>query len=120
MCFDFLKRLIATVHSQEDQPDFGGTGKRHHLFKGRIMDDPIQNELRKLLGHLSTGLTEPERWQDWQIEPIFGGANNLLFRATGEPGDFAIKFTIRDRSEEHTSELQSLRHLVCRLLLEKT
>src|SRR5258705_935640 len=25
----------------------------------------------------------------------------------------------RRRSEEHTSELQSLRHLVCRLLLEK-
>src|SRR5262245_66529818 len=27
--------------------------------------------------------------------------------------------TPRERSEEHTSELQSLRHLVCRLLLEK-
>src|ERR1039458_10494883 len=27
--------------------------------------------------------------------------------------------TVRPRSEEHTSELQSLRHLVCRLLLEK-
>src|SRR5258705_6045299 len=27
--------------------------------------------------------------------------------------------TRQDRSEEHTSELQSLRHLVCRLLLEK-
>src|SRR5258705_7122907 len=26
---------------------------------------------------------------------------------------------IGNRSEEHTSELQSLRHLVCRLLLEK-
>src|SRR5262245_63415172 len=26
---------------------------------------------------------------------------------------------IQNRSEEHTSELQSLRHLVCRLLLEK-
>src|SRR5258705_1582107 len=26
---------------------------------------------------------------------------------------------IGERSEEHTSELQSLRHLVCRLLLEK-
>src|SRR5258705_6369187 len=25
----------------------------------------------------------------------------------------------QERSEEHTSELQSLRHLVCRLLLEK-
>src|SRR5437899_6343547 len=28
-------------------------------------------------------------------------------------------FQKRTRSEEHTSELQSLRHLVCRLLLEK-
>src|ERR1039458_10668080 len=28
-------------------------------------------------------------------------------------------YTPRFRSEEHTSELQSLRHLVCRLLLEK-
>src|SRR5205814_8459318 len=27
--------------------------------------------------------------------------------------------SIQTRSEEHTSELQSLRHLVCRLLLEK-
>src|SRR5258705_6962593 len=26
---------------------------------------------------------------------------------------------VQSRSEEHTSELQSLRHLVCRLLLEK-
>src|SRR5205814_4808128 len=31
--------------------------------------------------------------------------------------DFTILHT--HRSEEHTSELQSLRHLVCRLLLEK-
>src|SRR5258705_4289735 len=28
-------------------------------------------------------------------------------------------YTIQWRSEEHTSELQSLRHLVCRLLLAK-
>src|SRR5262245_64226623 len=32
------------------------------------------------------------------------------------PGKFTLMFA---RSEEHTSELQSLRHLVCRLLLEK-
>ena len=30
---------------------------------------------------------------------------------------FGYQFS--ERSEEHTSELQSLRHLVCRLLLEK-
>src|SRR5262245_62934653 len=29
------------------------------------------------------------------------------------------KHSCEHRSEEHTSELQSLRHLVCRLLLEK-
>src|SRR5262245_64948837 len=37
-------------------------------------------------------------------------------RAGGNPPDLARP---RRRSEEHTSELQSLRHLVCRLLLEK-
>src|SRR5437899_8271196 len=35
----------------------------------------------------------------------------LQYRRRGVPGVV--------RSEEHTSELQSLRHLVCRLLLEK-
>src|ERR1035438_10787181 len=31
----------------------------------------------------------------------------------------AFRVSTARRSEEHTSELQSLRHLVCRLLLEK-
>src|SRR5262245_63071513 len=34
------------------------------------------------------------------------------------PPDLTLQLTTA-RSEEHTSELQSLRHLVCRLLLEK-
>src|SRR5205814_6946829 len=33
--------------------------------------------------------------------------------------DFGYDVSDYTRSEEHTSELQSLRHLVCRLLLEK-
>src|SRR2546425_5239981 len=38
-----------------------------------------------------------------------------------EPVDSSIPLLVlaRDRSEEHTSELQSLAYLVCRLLLEK-
>src|SRR3712207_7301793 len=38
------------------------------------------------------------------------------------PPRFSIDFRIAvcDRSEEHTSELQSRQYLVCRLLLEKT
>src|SRR5258706_11699284 len=36
-----------------------------------------------------------------------------------EPQTFRIAYPERLRSEEHTSELQSLTNLVCRLLLEK-
>src|SRR5262245_63471863 len=39
--------------------------------------------------------------------------------AVGVLGGLALVVEDRLRSEEHTSELQSLRHLVCRLLLEK-
>src|SRR5437899_8375181 len=39
--------------------------------------------------------------------------NNLLLGKRARVG------MAKRRSEEHTSELQSLRHLVCRLLLEK-
>src|ERR1035441_10656847 len=44
-------------------------------------------------------------------------SGNLIARV-----DYALVAgsTFAGRSEEHTSELQSLRHLVCRLLLEKT
>src|SRR5258705_5358398 len=36
-----------------------------------------------------------------------------------QEGKYDESTTYLPRSEEHTSELQSLRHLVCRLLLEK-
>src|SRR2546425_12033681 len=35
------------------------------------------------------------------------------------PSDWSTRGSRRSRSEEHTSELQSLAYLVCRLLLEK-
>src|SRR5205814_7218897 len=51
----------------------------------------------------------PDRRSLHQIRRSAGGCGDP--RADAVPG--------RSRSEEHTSELQSLRHLVCRLLLEK-
>src|SRR5437899_6307055 len=39
--------------------------------------------------------------------------------STSPPASRRAPRRCRSRSEEHTSELQSLRHLVCRLLLEK-
>src|SRR5205814_6875674 len=44
----------------------------------------------------------------------------VSFRLVGAQDPNKIRDAFRAfRSEEHTSELQSLRHLVCRLLLEK-
>src|SRR3989441_9624701 len=56
---------------------------------------------------------------------VLGNGSNelieLLVRTFLRPGDEAVvphpSFVVR--SEEHTSELQSLAYLVCRLLLEK-
>src|SRR5262245_65306260 len=55
------------------------------------------------------------------------GADNVPVNAdfeggyAHEPAGVAesVRLCCETRSEEHTSELQSLRHLVCRLLLEK-
>src|SRR5258705_4638405 len=52
-----------------------------------------------------------------QLAPTIGEAHLWLgdsLRLSGKDAEAQV-----ERSEEHTSELQSLRHLVCRLLLEK-
>src|SRR5687767_15689248 len=60
--------------------------------------------------------------------PISGAAGARVLRGSSATRDGACRAssqppacapTIRARSEEHTSELQSLAYLVCRLLLEK-
>src|ERR1039458_1974718 len=70
----------------------------------------------------ATIITDPEMADRTYIEPLTRTYLEEIIRieaemlaASGESGIFALL----PRSEEHTSELQSLRHLVCRLLLEK-
>src|ERR1039458_10419274 len=48
------------------------------------------------------------------------GFEGRIYKTVGSPDNVLVELIrIVHRSEEHTSELQSLRHLVCRLLLEK-
>src|SRR5262245_1518962 len=54
-------------------------------------------------------------WRDMGPEEL-GSVYESLLELVPQIGKDGRKFA---RSEEHTSELQSLRHLVCRLLLEK-
>src|SRR3712207_9048773 len=70
---------------------------------------------------LAAAAAEPD--VDVFTGPIFARFEDHAFRACGREGP-PITFTDlgpddADRSEEHTSELQSRQYLVCRLLLEK-
>src|SRR5262245_64314195 len=53
------------------------------------------------------------------MSDALGHIAERLGRLLSNPAFVAETFSDDMRSEEHTSELQSLRHLVCRLLLEK-
>src|ERR1039458_8795140 len=69
----------------------------------------------------------PRALQIWEIEEIIEGYAQAALRLEKAGLDGAeivashgyLPAQFLNRSEEHTSELQSLRHLVCRLLLEK-
>src|SRR5690349_25142800 len=64
------------------------------------------------------------RSQDVDLDAVLPGQAGLLLGAAEvlvavADEDDAVSGLLRERSEEHTSELQSRRDLVCRLLLEK-
>src|SRR2546422_4176687 len=76
----------------------GAAGK--YVFPGGI---DVHTHLDMPFG----GTTSADDFETGTRAAAFGGTTTLI--------DFAIQY----RSEEHTSELQSRLHLVCRLLLEK-
>src|SRR5690625_6001316 len=74
----------------------GLLGYRPHRHEGKVTGLAAHGNPHKLLDRMREMIYVKEGWVD------------------GKPGDL-----YRPRSEEHTSELQSRGHLVCRLLLEK-
>src|SRR2546422_5466206 len=53
------------------------------------------------------------------VRMVAGGLRNKEIAAKLHVNEGTVKLHLHHRSEEHTSELQSRLHLVCRLLLEK-
>src|SRR2546422_11438182 len=95
-----LLRLLATCRGNCDRLwDTGGNIDKPWSRKLRIGDSVI---------HQKNFRTPPER-----LTLLWGVANQPIRVIARSKSDEAI------RSEEHTSELQSRLHLVCRLLLEK-
>src|SRR5436853_3729256 len=80
-------------------------------------------------GGLLSLLRRPRRSALFPYTTLFRSASCLLNAATSSVSTSACQSALvrgitaaaaeAGRSEEHTSELQALRHLVCRLLLEK-
>src|ERR1035438_10664326 len=85
----------------------GGIGCLNMGHPAPSVDNAIRGQLDKFL-HLCFGVTPYESYV-----ALAEKLNSLA------PGKSPKKTIFMNRSEEHTSELQSLRHLVCRLLLEK-
>ena len=52
--------------------------------------------------------TANETWHDWQITPVTGGANALVYRVTRQPADYAVKFTVRDARDRAGREYAAL------------
>src|SRR5438045_7535232 len=84
-----------------------------------FFNDPPTTEIYTLSLHDALPICEDRRPQGRAHRvrqgPHERGAQGRARQARAHGADGAV----HDRSEEHTSELQSLRHLVCRLLLEK-
>src|SRR5205814_3964492 len=108
----FLQTMLAKMKPAEK-----GGSRIAIIFNG----SPLSN------GDCGSGESEIRRWileNDW-LDAIVMLPDQLFYNT----GIFTYIWLLRSekpanhrgrvRSEEHTSELQSLRHLVCRLLLEK-
>src|SRR2546425_2107301 len=72
-------------------------------------------------------IRRPPRSTLFPYTTLFRSTNRATFARERDPDSFTVQYTRAlpytgqgdYRSEEHTSELQSLAYLVCRLLLEK-
>ncbi len=76
---------------------------------GNALEPERITEIRRLLDRLDQPRAlVGESCPGWQVTCIEGGANNLLYRATGATDDLAIKFCIRDERDRAGREFASL------------
>src|SRR5258706_8746787 len=132
------RSTLLSPESVDQRRESGGSGERAKIVLVNVI------YIRTTPRALWNALTQPQFTRQYYVglelraELRRGGRFDYMHRAElhGRPGagvegvvievlprrklvhSFEPKF-IEDRSEEHTSELQSLTNLVCRLLLEK-
>src|SRR5262245_63681476 len=103
-----------------------GSGLPSNLAHRQVTAFPAEEAVGLMdEGGIDAAVIHPPGWDPGATAMAFAAVRNYpgRFAIMGafplhRPENRALVATWR-RSEEHTSELQSLRHLVCRLLLEK-
>src|SRR2546422_7309739 len=87
----------------------------HHFFLFFFFNDTATTEIYTLSLHDALPISVPSH----RLEFLREGEQSLVIESGAQLACGAKDIGFDDRSEEHTSELQSRLHLVCRLLLEK-
>src|SRR5579885_3326128 len=89
-------------------------GRRVLVVGDLVADQFVFGEISRVSREAPVMILRHER-----TETVPGGAANCAMNLASLGARAAIVGVVGDRSEEHTSELQSRFDLVCRLLLEK-
>src|SRR5262245_7672551 len=116
------RRLVGEIRRLDDQGltfPVANRIPRQAADVGRQMWTSIERDNARLVDHLHEN--HHVTWSlDDLIVVVIGARQHRRTGAVHENASHAQGLVLCGvRSEEHTSELQSLRHLVCRLLLEK-
>src|SRR5205814_5914345 len=105
--------LFVTIHHSPHHPDL-------HSFPTRRSSDlkTVATYFGRENNSVVTRKANGE-FIDPRVEIVYDDARHYILTTKEKFDIITSRGSINSRSEEHTSELQSLRHLVCRLLLEK-
>src|SRR5437899_4174144 len=112
-------QLMGGIGGEAPELREGGFESREHLVQR--LREMVQLIPRAVTGQALAEIfgADPARRAGDRVETGQRGAGGEGAAGGREREPERDEYEERLRSEEHTSELQSLRHLVCRLLLEK-
>src|SRR5262245_12357637 len=107
------------VHAEMPSAEFMRTGGRMHGFQLWVNLPQREKMIKPRYQEIPSSRIPKVTSADGLVSVSVIAGEAMGEKAVIETRTPIIYLHYRLRSEEHTSELQSLRHLVCRLLLEK-
>lgn len=79
------------------------------LTQAALVGESDAKRYHRLLAYLDEEHPDdPGAWEGWTTQPVSGGANNRLYRATSAGADLAVKWTLRDERDRAGREYAAL------------